>query len=217
MFMRQITNLLTDKKFVTGSSALALALGMGASPACAALITTPVYETLNNDGTPITFGPTWDPTGFYANLSYGSDTQNFNLTGNGGNGVADEASYTGPCPGIDGCKLQTYSPGQMVDGTANFQSTGYKTTGVFPPLGEADYDTGNYYFGLDDLATPDPFGWAEITLNDSAVTLDQFAFEDNNIDPAPIPVPEPTPLSLFVVGAAAVLALRRKKAKAQAI
>ena len=32
-FMRQITNLLTDKKFVTGSSALALALGMGASPA----------------------------------------------------------------------------------------------------------------------------------------------------------------------------------------
>ena len=47
---------------------------------------------------------------------------------------------------------------------------------------------GNYYFGLDDIgSTPDPFGWAEITLNDGAVTLDQFAFEDNNIDPSPDP------------------------------
>jgi hypothetical protein len=222
--MRQITNLLKDKKFVTGSSALALALGMGTAPAHAALITyafsSTQTDTLNSGGT-VTFGPTGDTSGFSAYLSggqgfFGEPATYLNLIGVGPNGVADLDGDTGCSSPSNSCKLRTYSPGSVVDGSANFETAGEFKTSDFFPMGTPS--NGNYYFGLDDVAPSDPFGWAEITLNDGTVTLDRFAFEDNNTDPAPIPaLPEPTPLSLLAVGAAAVLVLRRKKAQKQTI
>ena len=206
--MTQFVGLVTDKKFLTGSSALAFALGMGTVPAHATLVTTPFTDaqtTALDAGGTVKFGPTGDTMGFSAFNSSDPEEAFFNLSGAGSNKVALDPTT---CSGPDGCKLRTYNPGEQVDGTADFQSTGeYKTNGV-----EIGPQNGNYYFGLDDAGAPDPFGWAEITLNNGVVKLDQFAFEDNT-DPAPIPVPEPATLSLFAAGAAAVLAQRRRKRK----
>ena len=212
--MAQFVDLVADKKFLTGSSALALALGMGTAPAHAVLIKTQFTASQTqdlNNGETVFFGPFWDPNGFSADLSEvevppteispGFTETNFNLNGLESNTVAVVNGCSEP-PGSS-CKLRTYDPGTQVDGLANFQAAGDFPT--FKP-------DGNYYFGLNDQGPPDPFGWMEITLTGGDVTLDQFAFEGSG-GPALIPAPEPATLSLFAIGGAAVLAYRRRKRK----
>jgi PEP-CTERM motif len=211
----------TNRVILTCSSVLALTLGTGA-PAHANLIITPFNNpgdtTTLNSGTPVNFGPYWNPNGFTAQMSFGFPFTFFTLTGNGGNTVAIDPSCTGSCPA-----LQVFHPGDSIDSSLTFGPTGSFKTGVF------DFDEGgfvptapdgDYYFGLSDIYLPavleDPFGWIEITLNNGDVTLDRFAFEDTT-NPALIPqdVPEPATLALFAVGAAAVMAGRRRR-RAQA-
>ncbi len=213
--MNKTLEIVTDKKFIACSSMLALAVGMGATPAQASLITTSFtagqQSTLNSGGT-VTFGPTGHTTAFSASYDTSGTLDLFNLTGAGNSEVA----ATSVCS--TNCKLETFNPGDQVNGTDSFTSTAdFKTNGVSPP------SDGNYYFGLDYRPNgqnpSNTYGWAEITLNAGAITLDEFAFEDTTNTAAPIPaaaaVPEPGTLSLFAVGAAAVLA-RRKRKKAEA-
>ena len=204
----------TDKTFITCSSMLALAVGMGATPAQASLITTSFtagqQSTLDSGGT-INFGPSGATSAFSASYGFSGPFDLFNLSGTGNSQVAVNTVCS------TNCKLETFNPGGQVDGTDNFASTGaFKTNGVSPP------SDGNYYFGLDYQPNgrnpTDTYGWAEITLTGGAIALDEFAFESTTNTPAPIPaaaVPEPGTLSLFAVGAAAVLA-RRKRKKAEA-
>jgi hypothetical protein len=206
----------TNKIILTCSSVLALTLG-AATSAQAALIITPFNPgdtTSLNGGNPVNFGPSWDPNGFTAQLTGGIPFAFFNLTGNGGNGVAIDPACTVFCPA-----LQQFHPGDSIDGSLTFNSTGsFKTSIGFDGFFEAAPD-GNYYFGLNDVpfAQEDPFGWAEITLNNGDVTLDRFAFEDTtNAAVIPREVPEPATLALFSVGAAAVMAGRRRRRRAQA-
>ena len=204
----------TDKTFITCSSMLALAMGMGVSPAQASLITTSFtgaqQSTLNSGGT-INFGPSGATSAFSATYGSAGGLDLFTLTGAGNSEVATTAVCS------TNCKLETFNPGGQVDGTDNFASTAtFKTNGISPP------SDGNYYFGLDYQPNgrnpTNTYGWAEITHNAGAITLDEFAFEDTTNTAAPITasaVPEPGTLSLFAVGAAAVLA-RRKRKKAEA-
>ena len=192
---------------------LALAMGMGVSPAQASLIVTQ-QQTALNLGSSVSIGPTTiSGAGSAFTESYDSEGpfNVFNLTGAGNAQVAVNAVCS------TNCKLETFNPGGQVDGS-DFGATGassgaFKTNGVSPP------SDGNYYFGLDyrpnGQNSSNTYGWAEITLNAGAITLDEFAFEDTTNTAAPIPtvasVPEPGTLSLFAVGAAAVLARRKRK------
>src|ERR1700744_1597506 len=112
--MRQIANILTDKKLIAGSSALALALGVGASPAHATLVTTPVDQALTNptvpntDGPAVSFGPTGDTSGFSAYISDNGFLY-LDLAGAGSNTVADQMDAP-PCTSPStGCILQPFS------------------------------------------------------------------------------------------------------------
>jgi hypothetical protein len=214
--VKQTFAFVTDKTFVTCSSMLALAVGMGATPAQASLITTSFtsgqQSTLNSGGT-INFGPSGATSAFSASYGFSGPFDLFTITGAGNSEVATTAAACGT-----NCKLETFNPGGQVDGSDNFASSAtFKTNGTVPPT------DGNYYFGLDYQPNgrnpTDTYGWAEITLTGGAIALDEFAFESTTNTPAPIPaataVPEPGTLSLFAVGAAAVLA-RRKRKKAEA-
>jgi hypothetical protein len=190
---------------------LALAVGMGATPAQASLITTSFtagqQSTLDSGGT-INFGPSGATSAFSASYGFSGPFDLFNITGAGNSEVATTPACS------TNCKLATFNPGDQVDGSDSFiSSADFKTNGVSPP---AD---GNYYFGLDYRPNgqnpSNTYGWAEVTLSNGDITLDEFAFESTTNTAAPIPtasaVPEPGTLSLFAVGGAAVLARRRKK------
>lgn len=202
----------TGKVAVGCSGVLGLTLGLAwIVPAHAALITTPFSsaDTTNyRNGNAVTFGPSWDSSGFTAQRS--TTLFDFlNLTGNGGNSVA---VTTPGCTMF--CTLQTFAPGDSVDSTDNFTASGsFKVNGV------STAPDGDYFFGLRDAHLPptnaDSYGWLEISIENGDVTLDQFAFQDIANAAAVIPsaaaVPEPLTMSLFAVGGAAVLAARRRK------
>jgi len=204
-----------DEKVVLASTsvvALALGMGVGVSPAHADLVVTDFSSadmaTFTADGA-VNFGPSGDPNGFTAQYGAGPIAGGLTLTGNDGNTVA---VTTADC--TVNCKLQTLNPGELVDGSLNYASSGAFDTYVkCSPFAYCDVNDGNYYFGLDDTAaSPDPFGFLEITVADDDASLDGYAFETGT-DSAPVPgsVPEPASMSLFAVGAAAVLAARRRR------
>ncbi|HLG87136.1 MAG TPA: PEP-CTERM sorting domain-containing protein [Alphaproteobacteria bacterium] len=199
-----------EKVLVTSSGILALAIGMGSGEARADLVYTSFTiadNTTYQSGTPVFFGPSDDPNGFAIQFLESFPVAGFLLAGNRSNLVAVELADP-PC--TSNCKLQVLHPGDVVDGALSFAPNGTKVTSVFKTFTLPD---GNYYFGLDDVgATPDPFGFVELTITDGSVTLDQFAFQDVDGVGAQIPAaPEPAGLALFAVGGAAVLAARRKR------
>jgi hypothetical protein len=206
----------TGATALTATSALALALGMGmgATPAQAELVITAFTQAQNDTlhaGGTVTFGP---EDGFNASFDNSQDPKSvLTLSGVGNNKVAIEPG----CSTFDGADcLAILNPGDVVDGSLTFASTGAFETDsiVFGPR-----DDGHYFFGLNAIpnSSPDPFGWVEISLNDGLPTLERYAFQDNEREGATVPteVPEPAMLPLFAVGAAAVLAARRRK-RAQA-
>jgi hypothetical protein len=108
---------------------------------------------------------------------------------------------------IKGDFLRRFSPGDVVDSSADFATFGGD---IFKG------PTSNIFYGLRSapLVDSDPFGYLQLDILPNAdLHLDAFAFQDNEVDGAPIPtgVPEPGTLSLFVVGGAALLAARRRK------
>jgi len=219
--------LTADKKLALSGGLLALAIGsgLGATPADAALITTPLNVNVGM-GSSYTFGPVGDEFTIQ-NLGFQDvfntpdcscdDLAVIRLLGNttalSKNFVAVKAGSSTILPGIfPGLQttddlLDFYIPGDHIsDLSSSFATSGQdlffeQATGVI--------------YGLKSVDIADPWGYLQLDiLSDNNggefLRLDKFAFESVPDAPAVV-VPEPGTLSLFAVGGAAFLAARRRK------
>jgi len=198
---------ITEKTLVISSSVLALALGtgIGATPAEATLIVTPVGTTLT-PGESMNFGPHDEfLLETFANGS-GGGFDGLSISGNTGTNSTNLVAKDNTLP-----FLRRFSPGEVVDGSAIFDTSG----------DDPFKDPGKRFYGLNIIpeelqaskVPSDPFGWVDVNLlNNGDLRLNEFAFEDDTSGaPIPAAVPEPGTLSLFAVGGAALLAARRRK------
>src|SRR5258706_1284270 len=197
----------TDKKFLISSGVLAFAcgMGMGAAPAEAILLVTPVNQTVGPDGH-FTFGPKHNnELTIYNNSSAQSTSLFLELDGNTTALSTNSVAVKADIPGAD---LRRFNPGEAVDPLAIFHASGED---IILPID----DSRSIFYGLQSIPDPtlDPFGWIQITAAGNSFTVLSYAFQDNATQGAQIPtgVPEPGTLSLFAVRAAAVIAARHLK------
>jgi hypothetical protein len=197
-----------DRKIAisTGLLALALGSGLGATPAEAKLITTP----LNVDVAPgetYNFGPVGDE---FTVSNFGTmplcpdiDCPSFLEIGLQGNTTALSKNFvavkaSGGSPPL----LDFFKPGDTIDDSLLFAPQGIDL--IFKPAN-------NIVYGLKSVDLSDPFGFVQLdVLPGNDLHLDLFAFQDTPGKPAVV-VPEPGTLSLFAVGGVALLAARRRK------
>jgi hypothetical protein len=196
-----------DKKVAISGGLLALALGsgLGATPAEATLVTTPLDVTVQAGGS-YSFGPNGDEftvTNNGLQDVFGAELQVVTLQGNvtalSKNFVAVKSGGPGPF----GQLLDFYGPGDHInDASSTFDTSGNDI--FFKPAS-------NIIYGLKSVDVTDPFGYVQLdVLGNTDLHLDKFVFETDPNATVTV-VPEPGTLSLFAAGGAALLAARRRK------